>query len=142
MTGQRPIGWWVKRLDQLLEEVLDGALAADGLTRRHWQVLHALDSGGLDERHLREVLAPFGRPAEVGAALGDLVERGWVTRTGTGQLVQTEDGRVADERVGGRISQLRRAVTEGLCAEEYERTLAALERMVGNAERVLGEAGS
>jgi hypothetical protein len=138
MTGQRPIGWWVKRLDELLEQVVDRALSGEGLSRRHWQVLHALGSGGMQELDLRATLAPFGGPVDVPPVLADLTARGWVSRTGAGRLEHTEAGRAADERLVGQIAQLRRQVTDGLSAQEYERTVAALGRMVANVERALG----
>ena len=137
MTGERPIGWWVKRLDVLLEQVVDSALAGDGLTRRHWQVLHALDSGGLAEAELHSALAPFGAPADVTPVVAELAARGWVTGPQGGRLEHTEAGRAAHERVAGRIAGLRRQVTDGLGAEEYRRTVAALARMAANLERAL-----
>ena len=142
MTGQRPIGWWVKRLDVLLEQVVDRNVAGDGLTRRHWQVLHALGSSGLQERELRDALAPFGAPAEISAVVEELTGRGWLTRTGAGCLVHTAAGRAVHQRVLARITQARLRVTDGLTAEEYDRTVAALARMAANVERALaGEDG-
>jgi DNA-binding MarR family transcriptional regulator len=137
MTGQKPIGWWVKRLDVLLEQVVDRTVAADGLTRRHWQVLHALGSSGLEERGLHDALAPFGAPAEISAVVGDLTARGWLTRTPAGCLVHTAAGRAAHQRVLESITQARLRVTDGLSAEEYDRTVAALARMAANVERAL-----
>jgi hypothetical protein len=139
MTEQRPIGWWVKHLDDLLEQVVDRSLAADGLTRRHWQVLHALSFGSMDERDVRDVLAPFGGPVDAGSVVADLTARGWVTRGEDGRFGHSGAGRAAEERLFGRITQLRRAVTDGLSAEEYERTVTALERMAANVERTLAE---
>ena len=52
MDDERPIGWWVKRLDTLLEEALDSVVAGEGLTRRHWQLLHSL--AGMLRRTLHE----------------------------------------------------------------------------------------
>ena len=49
MDDERPIGWWVKRLDALREEALDSVVAGEGLTRRHWQVLHLLAEGADQE---------------------------------------------------------------------------------------------
>lgn len=137
MTETRPIGWWVRRLDGLLEDVVGRVVADEELTRRHWQVLHALGSGSTAEPDLHDVLAPFGGPAEVAPVVAELVDRGWVTRIDAGRLMRTAAGAAADERIGGRISTLRRQVTDGLSAEEYRRTVAALERMARNVERAL-----
>ena len=137
MTDGRPIGWWVKRLDELLEQAVDTALAGDGLTRPHWQVLHALGPGGASEADLHAALAPFDGPVDVRAVLAELAERGWVTRTPAGRLAHTAAGRAADGRLLDRIGHVRRQVTDGLTAEEYQRTVAALTRMVRNVERAL-----
>jgi DNA-binding MarR family transcriptional regulator len=137
MTGQRPIGWWVKRLDALLEQVVDRTVAADGLTRRHWQVLHAVGSSGLEERDLLDALALFGAAAEVDAVIADLTARGWLARTGSGCVAHTAAGRAAHQRLLERITQVRLRVTDGLTAEEYDRTVAALARMADNVEREL-----
>ncbi len=34
---RRPIGYWLKHLDGLIERAFEGALGTAGLTRRHWQ---------------------------------------------------------------------------------------------------------
>jgi DNA-binding MarR family transcriptional regulator len=141
MTGQRPIGWWVKRLDALLEQVVDRTVAADGLTRRHWQVLHAVGSSGLEERELQGALEPFGSSAEISAVIGDLTARGWLARTDTGCVAHTAAGRAAHQRLVEQITQARLRVTDGLTAEEYDRTVAALARMAANVERALADAG-
>ncbi|MER7858487.1 hypothetical protein ABTX61_05250 [Amycolatopsis japonica] len=36
----KPIGFWFAHLHQALEASLDHLLAAESLTRRHWQVLN------------------------------------------------------------------------------------------------------
>lgn len=141
MAGQKPIGWWVKRLDVLLEQVVDRTVAIDGLTRRHWQVLHALGSSGLEERELHEAMAPFAAPAEIDAVVEHLTGRGWLVRTDSGCLVHTAAGRAAHRRVLARITQARLRVTDGLTAEEYDATVAALARMAANVERALAGEG-
>src|SRR5438128_1050761 len=64
MDRKRPIGWWVKQLDALLEQAVDSAVAGEGVTRRHWQVLHSLSAGAVPESELRSALADF--PGDVG----------------------------------------------------------------------------
>ena len=41
----RPIGYWLKHLDGLLEQTFDHVLARNGVRRRHWQVLDTLRGG-------------------------------------------------------------------------------------------------
>jgi hypothetical protein len=36
---ERPIGYWLKHLDRLIEEAFGDALAEQALSRRHWQAM-------------------------------------------------------------------------------------------------------
>ncbi|MGY1770855.1 hypothetical protein [Blastococcus sp. SYSU D00813] len=133
--AHRPIGWWVKHLDALLEDVVDAAVAGEGLTRRHWQVLHTLAGAPVDEDALVRALADFDGHLPVIAA--DLFGRGWVDRA-TGSLALTDEGRTAHERLERAIGRVRRHVADGLSRQEYERTILVLSRMAQNIERALG----
>ncbi|RBY75783.1 MarR family transcriptional regulator [Geodermatophilus sp. TF02-6] len=137
MDEQRPIGWWVKRLDTLLEEVVDRVVAPEGLTRRHWQALHALAGGQEDRAALRTALADFSAADAVDAVVSDLAGRGWV-EPGDGDRVRlTADGRSAHDRIAVTVTRVRRHLADGLSASEYERTILVLRRMVENVSRAL-----
>ena len=125
MAEERPIGWWVRRLDALLEEAVDSVVTGEGLTRRHWQVLHSLATGTEQE-------------TDVDTVVSDLVGRGWVVRQGTGRIGLTPDGAAAHDRVNRAVGRVRRHVADGLSRNEYERTILVLSRMVENVERALG----
>ena len=138
MDDERPIGWWVKRLDALLEDALDSVVAGEGLTRRHWQVLHSL-AGGLDsESEVVAALADF--PGNASAVVGDLAGRGWIHRGEGGELQLTAEGSAAHDRVLRAVGRVRRHTADGLSRQEYERTVLVLRRMVENVERALGRA--
>jgi hypothetical protein len=138
MDANRPIGWWVKRLDELLEQVVEHALAGAGLTRRHWQVLNQLAAGITDPAALTASLAPFAGSADLDRVLTDLGARGWLAISENGPALSA-DGRVAHGRLSTEVGGMRRLVTDGFSAEEYQRVVAALERMVGNIERALAD---
>ncbi|HEX2075021.1 MAG TPA: hypothetical protein VHF92_14660 [Geodermatophilus sp.] len=140
MQPQRPIGWWIKRLDALLEDVVDAAVAGEGLTRRQWQVLHSLADRETEEAALRDGLRDFAAPRELDAVLADLVARGWVERPEGGRVRLTADGRAAHDRIAAAIGRVRRHVTDGLSQREYERTVLVLSRMAANVLRALGRA--
>src|SRR3954451_17939799 len=97
MDDERPIGWWVKRLDTLLEEALDSVVAGEGLTRRHWQVLHLLAGGGDQQAH--GVAAHAYSPGAPSAVCTGLTGRGWVVRPRAGLLQLTGDGVAAQDCV-------------------------------------------
>ena len=135
MEAQRPIGWWVKRLDALLEQAVDSAVAGEGLTRRHWQVLHSLADDAGPEGDLRSTLADF--TGDVGAVVTDLVGRGWVQRSADDGLALTAEGRAGHDRVAAAVARVRKHVADGLSAQEYERVILVLGRMVENVQRAL-----
>lgn len=136
MDDERPIGWWVKRLDTLLEEALDSVVADEGLTRRHWQVLHSLAGGVDQEADVVAALADFSGDAS--AVVVDLAARGWLDRPGAGLLQLTAEGIAAHDRVSRAVGRVRRHTADGLSRQEYERTVLVLTRMVENVERALG----
>ncbi|MGW5699800.1 MarR family transcriptional regulator [Amycolatopsis japonica] len=116
----KPIGFWFAHLHQALESSLDHLLAAESLTRRHWQVLN---TGASPE----EALKPFGDLRET---IADLRLRGWMDEAGL-----TEAGRAAHLRLKTKIGEFRSRVTEGISDDEYRATVGVLERMAANLAR-------
>ncbi|TNY38932.1 MarR family winged helix-turn-helix transcriptional regulator [Thermomonospora catenispora] len=138
MTEQ-PIGYWIRRLDTALEEVLDRALAEEGVGRRHWQALNVFRNGPVDAAALTDRLAPFWTegaitPAEV---VEDLTRRGWLERTVDGRLGLTAEGASARSRLSARVEESRRRLAEGITPEEYATTLNVLRRMAENAQALV-----
>src|SRR5215813_2415405 len=58
-ASHRPIGYWLKHLDRLIEDTFSRALAEQGLTRRHWQVLNTLAREPAGPAELTKALDPF-----------------------------------------------------------------------------------
>jgi hypothetical protein len=132
----KPIGWWVKTVDRLLEESFRQVLAAEGLSRRHWQLLTAV-GGGARRAELDAALAPFwppdlpARAAEIDGLLADLEERGWLARDGD-RITPTPDGEVARTRVEAVVVRHRGRLLDGIEPEQYQQVLATLARMAHN----------
>jgi hypothetical protein len=145
MTEQRPIGYWLKVVDRLLEEQFASTLEEHGLTRRQWQLLNVLTEGEATAEKLDLAIAPFlaaATPATPGAPgggaaessmehLAELVESEWVEAHGN-TLRLTERGSGAIGRLSTVVAEQRTMVTSGVTEEEYRSTLSVLQRVASN----------
>jgi DNA-binding MarR family transcriptional regulator len=123
----KPIGWWLKEVDRLLEQSFAAALAVEGVDRRQWQLLNAVAAEGSTA-----ALAPFlPERADRDRATAARVERGWVERRGDA-LALTVDGASLRSRLTALVGAQRRRTTEGISDAEYVATVDVLRRMAGN----------
>lgn len=127
-VDMKPIGYWLKEVDRLIEAGFDDTLATEELTRRHWQVLNVLAERPRGTGELDQALLPFGGIQD---AAGGLLERGWIVcRNDAFEL--TTAGELALERIGAHVQVLRARVAEGIGPDAYETTVRTLRRMAGN----------
>lgn len=133
---RRPIGYWLKRLDRLIEDGFQRTLIDEGFTRRHWQLLNVVNEGPTTRDAAAGKMASFlvdGR-VELDRAVDDLERRGLVTAHADDTLSLTDEGERALRSVEEKVADFRKLVTKGLDEDEYDRIVDALERMAGNLE--------
>ncbi|MEU3272223.1 MarR family winged helix-turn-helix transcriptional regulator [Saccharomonospora sp. NPDC006951] len=123
----KPIGYWLRHLHELLESTFTATLGAEGLTRRHWQILNVLaenPSGDVDHE-----LAPFldADTPTFAPFVADLAAKGWVHQ---GEL--TGLGRAEHARISAEVAGIRRKAIEGISNEQYLDTIRTLSRMTAN----------
>ena len=134
----RPIGYWVKRLDAALQVQLDFTLAGVHLSRRQWQVLTTLSAAPVTPAEMLDVLRPLnavdgadGQERDMAA----LVRRGLVLLL-DGRLALTEAGHALHSKASVLVEATRRELTAGIGADEYAIAVSVLERMSINADRL------
>jgi hypothetical protein len=130
MAAPRPIGFWLKLVDRLIDERFESVLEEHGVTRRQWQLLNVLQRGPATLEELDAAVAPFLDDDGESSAdhLEELVGSGWVT---PGYAI-TEAGATAMEGLGHAVGEMRDAMTDGITEDDYSTTLAVLERMARN----------
>ncbi|MCW3815879.1 hypothetical protein ONA91_15650 [Micromonospora sp. DR5-3] len=144
-SKDKPIGYWLKHLHNLIEEQFDATLGDLGLDRRQWQILNVLSSTARTRGEVEQALAPFwpdGVPA-LGAVLDGpdgLVTRGWVGHDGDA-LTLTQPGRSAHRTAAERVGETRRLLLRGLTPEQYAETVRILSAMASNVEAALASRG-
>lgn len=132
MTTQRPIGYWVRTVDRLIDDQFAAAAGDAGLTRRQWQILNVLaEHPGAGTEVLARALAPFlaagETPDEHFAGIRELVT---VRPDG---LELTQAGRARLDQVREHtVQQLHDRVASGITREDYETTLRTLEQIARN----------
>ena len=130
-----PIGYWLKRLDRAIDGALDATLAAEDLTRRHWQTMNFLHEGPSDAPALAEALRPFwGQGAiTLDEVLSDLEHRALVANVG-GRYALTAAGAATRAELAEQVDTTRRRLVDGVTREEYLATVEVLQRMTANLE--------
>lgn len=133
----KPIGYWIKRLDAALEVQLDRTLARIKLTRRQWQTLATLAEHSMLPDQLEEALQPLWggdirlRERELAALVG----RGMITMIDD-RLALSERGREKYHEAQQLVEDARQDLSMGIGMDEYAMALSVLERMSLNAERL------
>ncbi|NYE18393.1 MarR family winged helix-turn-helix transcriptional regulator [Microbacterium immunditiarum] len=136
-TQRRPLGYWLRVVDDLLTRRFAEAFANEGVTRRDWMTLNAL-SGDVDAPGLADRLARKGKH------LRRLEERGWIEEQGDGSWALTDEGRAAKERLGAIVDELRARVSGAVSPEDFATTMASIEaiaRELGWDEQAWAERG-
>ena len=138
MTDQRPIGYWLKLVDRLIDEQFESTLDEHGVTRRQWQLLSVLSRGTSTVEKMDEAIAPFLAADPVGAVnessaehLSELIESGWVAATPSGYET-TERGQAAYGRLAEVVTQNRVRIAKDIDEPEYTATIKTLEHMAWN----------
>jgi DNA-binding MarR family transcriptional regulator len=134
MDTPRPIGYWLKLVDRLIDEQFASTLEEHGVTRRQWQLLNVLSREPATVEQLDAAVAPFLSAADSETSadhLTELIESAWVDATPTGYEL-TDRGRAAFGRLADVVATQRTVVAEGVSPDEYTQTIAVLERMARN----------
>jgi len=133
MADQRPIGYWLRLVDGLIDEQFARTLDEHGVTRMQWQLLNVLARGQASVEMLDAAVAPFlaaGGETTIDH-LTELIESAWVDATPTGYEL-TERGHGALDRLTNVVAEQRIVMSAGVTETDYLTTVSTLERMATN----------
>lgn len=130
---QRPLGYWLKKCDEVITTASNAALQTVGLTRFHWQVFHTVhQEGPITETAVFQTVQLFVNATQFTAILNDLRQKEWLSQTKTAELFLTEAGKEAHEHVLTLQNGIRQQTTAGISAEEYATVVRVLQQIVQN----------
>ncbi|HJV13441.1 MAG TPA: MarR family transcriptional regulator [Propionibacteriaceae bacterium] len=133
--SDRPIGYWLKKLDRLIDAQFERQLDDAGLSRQQWQLLNLLVDRPRSVPELQAELEPFlqDAPDDLSAALSGLVKRGWADLQDN-IVTLTETGQMQFSLVKAKVAEIRQALMAGISPQEYQATIDVLGRMAANLE--------
>jgi DNA-binding MarR family transcriptional regulator len=122
-------------LDRAIDGALDPTLAAEDLSRRHWQTMNFLHQGPSDAPALAEALRPFWGEGAItlDEVLSDLEHQALVTND-EGRYALTAAGTATRAKLASQVDATRRRLVGGVTREEYRATVEVLQRMTANLE--------
>jgi len=136
-------GYWLKRVDNLIEATQERTFADQNLSRRQWQILHILSESPRDTAGLTAAVRPFLGPGAItlDEVTGELARRGWLTRDDAGRYTLTAAGQAGHAAIEERLNELFRSTfLIGLTQDDYYRTMQILQQMAENLERAAAQA--
>jgi DNA-binding MarR family transcriptional regulator len=138
-TANLPIGFWLKKVDQLLTDQINQIQARNGLTRLEWQTLNTLhEKEGVGQEALHTILAPFTDRATLSKILGRFSELDWLDMTnddaGTSIYRLKSEGKQQHQKVFKAQQEIRELAMKEINAEAYATVIRTLQQMVTNLE--------
>ena len=142
-AGEKPLGYQIKRLDQLIESVFERLLAEVPMSRRQWQALNVIEREPCDELRLAEALRPFwdANHERVTDVVAELTARAWLEREPEGRYMLTPEGRRVRASAAERVGRVRSIVAEGISEPEFAHMVAVLSQMIANLEKATAAPG-
>ena len=133
-SPRRPVDFWLRLLDRLINEHFGKALDEHGITRRQWEVMNLLSREPASQDELAEALARFHRdvqPTTLTDELSELEDSGWLMRREQ-EYELTELGQTSYRRLEPVLRATDEEIGRGISREDYAATLEVLERMAIN----------
>ena len=129
-----PIGYWIKKADQLLTEGIDRVQARFGLSRTGWQILNAIkENGSIKEEGLVFLMKPFAGVADVERILEQLEQDGLVEHLHGPYRLSHKGQELHGTCLAGQ-KEFRVRCMKDISGPAYDTTVSTLRKMVENLE--------
>jgi DNA-binding MarR family transcriptional regulator len=133
-SPRRPVDFWLRLLDTLINEHFGKALDEHGITRPQWEVMNLLSTGPASHDDLAEALARIHRevqPEALPDELSELEDSGWLLRREQ-EYELTELGQTSYRRLEPVLRATDEEIGRDISREDYATMLEVLERMAIN----------
>jgi DNA-binding MarR family transcriptional regulator len=138
VAKQLPIGYWLKRADEVLTQYINQLHQNRGFTRSRWQTLNLIhDAGTITREKAFATMSAFIDAQQFDEILESFYKQGWLLLRGEGnsaELSLTEAGKIERAILLKAQQEARSRILQGISEEEYNTVIRVLQRMIANLE--------
>ncbi len=130
-----PIGYWLKKADEVLTARINGAQLANGLSRTEWQMLNVLhEVREATHEQLATPMRPFANAAALGDAVLRLTQNGLIEGDGSAasQYQLTRLGQEKHEAALSQQKEIRQRAVMDISEPDYTTAVRVLQQLVQN----------
>ncbi len=128
---KNPIGYYLKKADNLLTDGINKIHAENGLTRTDWQILNTInESGNIEKQAICELLSEFANNETINNAISGLITNELVSENKNLEL--TDKGKEVFQTCLQKQTSFRQKSMQNLSEQEYLQLIAALEKIIDN----------
>lgn len=124
-----PIGYYLKKTDNLLTERINKIHSDFGLTRTEWQIMNSIHEG-VDKNTLLTQLLEFASIEQLNELITELSKRSFVEETPLLKL--TDRGEEIFKSCLQKQTELRQKSMQNITEQEYIQLITTLEKIIDN----------
>lgn len=128
-----PIGFYLKKADNLLTAGINEIHTEFGLTRTDWQILNTINGrNGLDRQAMSEILSEFINGKAINNTISGLIKNDLLQENTS--LALTDKGKDIYQACLQKQLSFRRKSMQNITDEEYLQVIATLEKIINNVK--------
>ena len=129
-----PIGYYLKKTDNLLTEGINKIHEEFSITRTDWQILNLIsENTDIDRQEITKLLSEFNDEAKINTAVSSLLSRQLIVESE--YFLLTKKGENLYQTCFQKQKEFRAKAMENITDIEYLQVIETLENMIANLEK-------
>ena len=130
---EKPIGYWLKKIDLLLTQQIDEVHHNKGINRKGWQILNTIKhKEKIKHTNLKELIKPLMNELEMNEILKNFKDKNYIQDNET--LSLTPDGILLFKELSEMQQKIRMRTMNGISNDEYEIMMNTLKKIARNLD--------
>lgn len=131
MKKNLPIGYYLKKADNLLTEGINEIHREFSIDRTQWQILNSINEG-IDKKEIEALLKQFANDEQINNSFSSLIDRNILTDNI--DLKLSDKGKALYNQCFEKQKEFRQKAMSHITEQEYKQLIITLEKIIKNLE--------